>query len=221
MVWTRDAVALKKKSGRRSMFVKVCGLSTAESARAAVEAGADAIGVVMSARSPRNVDVATAREVVEAAGCSVETVLVVNDLPAAQAARLALEIGVSALQLHGTYTPQDFADAAAIFPRLWRATSLKHDDAPVTGAHGEEILLLDAPKPGGGETWDLSALEAVRPEGRWLLAGGLNPENVAHAIDVAKPWGVDVSSGVESAPGVKDLEKIRSFISAARSATGL
>lgn len=198
------------------MFVKVCGLSTPESVRAAVDAGADAIGVVISPRSPRHVDADTARAVIAAAGDAVQTVLVVNDLPAPDAARLAVELGVTTLQLHGTYSREDFAEAAAIFPRLWRATSLRHDPAPVSGSHGEELLLLDAPKPGGGTTWDLSALDAARPEGRWLLAGGLTPENVAEAVAQARPWGVDVSSGVESAPGVKDLDKIRAFVAAAK-----
>lgn len=200
------------------MYVKVCGLSTPESVRAAVEAGADAIGVVVSPRSPRHVDLDTARAVVAAAGDDVATVLVVNDLPACDAARLAGELGVTTLQLHGSYSREDFAEAAAIFPRLWRATSLRHDPAPRSGSHGEELLLLDAPKPGGGSTWDLSELEAVRPQGRWLLAGGLTPENVGAAIAQAQPWGVDVSSGVESAPGVKDLDKIRAFVAAAKAA---
>lgn len=202
------------------MYVKVCGLSTPESVRTAVDAGADAVGLVVSPRSPRHVDLATAHAVVAAAAGDVDTVLVVNDLPALDAARLAVELGVTSLQLHGRYTREDFAEAATIFPRLWRATSLRDDPAPVSGSHGEELLLLDAPKPGGGATWDLSVLEPVRPAGRWLLAGGLTPDNVAGAIAQAGPWGVDVSSGVESAPGVKDLGKISAFVAAAKAAGG-
>jgi phosphoribosylanthranilate isomerase len=204
------------------MYVKVCGLSTEESVRAAIEAGADAIGVVMSAKSPRNVDRETAIRVVSAAheaDPDVDTVLVVNDLDPVEAATIAKQIGVDVIQLHGpAYGPAQFDAAAEIFPRLWRATSLKHDPRPRNGAHGEERLLLDAPKPGSGSTWDLSALTEVRPSGEWLLAGGLNPENVAQAIGAAQPWGVDVSSGVESAPGEKDLERIRAFVKAAKAA---
>lgn len=200
------------------MYVKVCGLSTPEAARVAVEAGADAIGVVMSAKSPRHVDAETAKAVIAATHDAVDTVLVVNDLPAVRAAELAREIGADVLQLHGTYTPEDFAAAAALMPRLWRATSLKHDAAPRVGSHGEELLLLDAPKPGSGATWDLSALESAGVRGRWLLAGGLRPGNVAEAVAVAGPWGVDVSSGVESAPGVKDHRLIEEFVAAARAA---
>ncbi|MDR2256402.1 MAG: phosphoribosylanthranilate isomerase [Arthrobacter sp.] len=195
------------------MYVKVCGVTTPQMAREVCAEGVDAIGVNMSAKSPRCVDAATAREIIAAVDCSVETVLVINDRPAVDAARLALEVGASVLQLHGPgYGPADFAAAAEIFPRLWRAISLAHDPHPVAGSHGEELLLIDAPKPGSGESWDLSALEEARPEGRWLLAGGLNPDNVAAAVAVAKPWGVDVASGVESAPGVKDPALVRAFI---------
>jgi len=198
------------------MYSKVCGLSTPDDVRVAVEAGADAIGVVMSPASPRHVDVATARAVISAADGAVDTVLVTNVLGAGEAAQLASDLGVSVLQLHGTYSADDFATAGEIFPRLWRATSLKHDPAPVSGSHGEELLLLDAPRPGAGRTWDLSALVDVRPSGRWLLAGGLTPDNVGQAIGVAAPSGVDVSSGVESSPGVKDAALIRAFVAAAR-----
>lgn len=208
------------------MFVKVCGLSTPESAATAVEVGADAIGVVMSPRSSRHVDESTAREVISAAkstaaanGTEADAVLVVNDLDAGQAAQIADRIGADVLQLHGpAYDRGAFAEARAIVPRIWRATSLDHDPRPETGDHGEERLLLDAPRPGGGATWDLSSLSRAALRGEWLLAGGLRPENVLEAIARAHPWGVDVSSGVESAPGVKDPERIRAFVQTAKSA---
>ncbi|HWV26744.1 MAG TPA: phosphoribosylanthranilate isomerase [Aeromicrobium sp.] len=199
------------------MYVKVCGLSSPDDVRAAIEAGADAIGVVMSPASPRHVDLDTARSVIAAAERLVDTVLVTNVLAAAEAARIAADLGADVLQLHGTYTVEDFATSARIHPRVWRATSLKHDPHPVSGSHGEELLLLDAPKPGDGKTWDLSVLVDARPSGRWLLAGGLTPDNVAAAIATAEPWGVDVSSGVESAPGEKDPDLIGAFVAAARS----
>lgn len=200
------------------MYVKVCGLSTAESVRVAVEAGADAIGVVHALGSPRHLEPAQAREVLAAAGCSVDTVLVVAKTPADEAARLALDLGVSVLQLHGQYSVADFRRAREIFPRIWRATSLAENPDLHVGAQGEELILLDAPKAGSGERWDLNALVENHPDGRWLLAGGLTPDNVAQAIATASPWGVDVSSGVESAPGVKDLAKIRQFVANARTA---
>ncbi|MGO3151185.1 MAG: phosphoribosylanthranilate isomerase [Galactobacter sp.] len=204
------------------MYVKVCGLKTTEAATEAVTAGADAIGVVMSPKSSRHVDAHTARTVIaaaKAARADVDAVLVVNDLPAVDAAEMAVEIGADVLQLHGpAYSSADFRAAARILPRLWRATSLKHEPHPVLGAHGEERLLLDAPNPGSGSTWDLSVLKDLGLKGGWLLAGGLNPDNVAQAIRTAHPWGVDVSSGVESAPGEKDLGLIRAFVEAAKQA---
>ena len=201
------------------MFVKICGIDTEASAAVAIEAGADAIGVVMNRTSSRRLEFDVAAAIVASVGDAVQTVLVVNDMDANKAAESAQRLGVTALQLHGPkYTQIDFASALAIHPNVWRATSLKEDPNLVTGAWGESMLLLDAPTAGSGETWDLTPLTDNPPVGNWLLAGGLTPENVAEAIRVARPWGVDVSSGVESAPGVKDHAKIRAFIDVTRTA---
>ncbi len=205
------------------MYVKVCGLTSVDAVEAAVEAGADAIGVVMNRSSPRALDAEAARIIVDAArkagGEQLDIVLVVNDKPAAEAADLAADLGFTVLQLHGRYTADDFAAAAPRFDRIWRATSLAHDPPLQVGAYGEERLLLDAPRPGSGERWDVSELADRGLSGRWLLAGGLDPDNVAEAIAQARPWGVDVSSGVESAPGIKDLDAVRRFVAAAKSAS--
>lgn len=200
------------------MFVKVCGLDSVANARVAVQAGVAAIGVVMSVRSPRHVALDVAAAIVAAVRDDALTVLVVNDTPAVEAAEVAGRLGVGVLQLHGRrYAREDFDRASNAFPRLWRATSLTEVPDVTVGAWGEERLLLDAPRPGSGERWDLSVLAARRPHGEWLLAGGLSPDNVAEAIATARPWGVDVSSGVESAPGVKDPERIWTFVAAAKS----
>ncbi|WP_128984129.1 phosphoribosylanthranilate isomerase [Streptomyces roseicoloratus] len=204
------------------MFVKVCGLATTADVDVAVEAGADAIGLVISGTSVRGLTrdraAALAAHARAHTPARVLSVLVVNDTPAAEAAALARELDVDALQLHGPYGEADFAAAASLFPRLWRATSLKERPDTRVGAYGEEVLLLDSPRAGSGARWDLSLLDTARPEGTWLLAGGLAPENVAEAIGAARPWGVDVSSGVESSPGVKDHDRIRAFVAAAKSA---
>lgn len=205
------------------MYVKVCGLKTVDAVHAAVDAGADAIGVVMNRTSPRAVSEDVATTVVDAAraagGDRLDIVLVVNDKAAAEAAALAADLGFTVLQLHGRrYAAPDFAAAAARFPALWRATSLADHPPLDVGAYGERRLLLDAPTPGSGERWDLSGLAGLGLSGEWLLAGGLTPDNVADAIAQADPWGVDVSSGVESAPGVKDLDAIVRFVTAAKGA---
>ncbi|MGJ3507501.1 phosphoribosylanthranilate isomerase [Enemella sp. A6] len=204
------------------MYVKVCGLDSPANARVALAAGADAIGVVMSRPSPRHRTFDEALEIVRAVGERAETVLVVREMAAVEAADTAVRLGVDVLQLHGRrYGPEDFAEALNGFPRLWRATSLDDDPDLTVGAQGEERLLLDAPRAGSGSRWDLSRLRQRTPRGEWLLAGGLDASNVADAIEVARPFGVDVSSGVESAPGVKDPELIRAFVAVARSGTPL
>ncbi|NLF03672.1 MAG: phosphoribosylanthranilate isomerase [Actinomycetales bacterium] len=209
------------------MLVKICGLGTAADVEVVAEAGADAMGVVLSGTSPRAVPVELARELVAAAAGALTTVLVVHDLPIDVAVDRAREIGVDVLQLHG-YSEADARHAARELPRTWRAASVASGDAVgphpavghlTVGAWGEEVLLLDSHVPGSGEPWDL-ALLGEPPRGRWLLAGGLSPDNVAAAVAAVRPWGVDVSSGVESTRGVKDHGRIREFVAAALGRSG-
>lgn len=201
------------------MYVKICGLRDGEMAAHAAREGADAVGVVMSEGSPRNASPDEAREVIRAArevSPEIETVLVVRGIPAAEAATLANELGFDILQLHGAYGLDDANAARAIHPRIWRAASLNDDPHLAAGAYGEERLLVDGAIPGSGEAWDLALIDAAHLGNEWLLAGGLSPETVAQAIREAEPYGVDVSSGVESAPGVKSSERITAFIRAAK-----
>lgn len=202
-----------------AMYIKICGLTTTEAAELSARLGADAVGVVMSEGSPRNATRQQAVAVLSAARSvrpQIETVLVVRYMPAREAARIAEELGFDVLQLHGAYTEKDFRDAASIHPQIWRATSLAEHPDLYPGEFGEERLLIDGASPGSGEPWDLQLITQAQLGNRWLLAGGLTPETVAQAIAEAHPAGVDVSSGVESAPGVKSLERISQFIRAAR-----
>lgn len=200
-----------------SVYVKICGLRTADHARAAVDAGADAVGVVMNRASSRRATEVEALAVVEAVGDDADVVLVVNDMPALEAAETARRLGFDVLQLHGpAYAESDFAAAREVIGRVWRATSLDLDPLLEVGAWGEEILLLDAPRPGSGERWEWGDLAERAPAGHWLVAGGLDPTNVSEAFTRVRPWGVDVSSGVETAPGVKSVDLIRDFVAAAR-----
>lgn len=127
------------------------------------------------------------------------------------------ESGVRAIQLHGDEPPEHFDALGDLGLPLIRATSPAGDLR--NGSHGEDLLLVDSPKPGSGTPWGWTGL-AQAIDGRWLLAGGLNPENVGAAVEALRPWGLDVSSGVESSRGVKDPELIRAFLSAARTAEG-
>lgn len=199
------------------MFVKICGLSTAEDVRAAVAAGADAVGFVLTA-SPRRITPEQARRLAEAVPEGVLTVAVFRDEPLEQVRRDALEAGVGAVQLHGDHPASAFAALRDLGQTLVRATSAASAAGSSCGDFGEDLLLLDSPVPGSGESWDWSALGATPPAGRWMLAGGLTPGNVREAVALARPWGVDVSSGVEVRRGVKSPELIAEFVRAVRAA---
>ncbi|MFK0074546.1 phosphoribosylanthranilate isomerase [Arthrobacter woluwensis] len=196
------------------MFVKVCGLSTPESVRAAVEAGAQAVGFVLTP-SPREVSPEQVRALLAEVPAEVAAVGVFRHEDVDQAATLAEEAGLSWIQLHGERTPQEVDALQERGFSVIRAVRMDDPDR-VFADWGEELLLVDASVPGSGESWDYAS---VRERGldsrRWLLAGGLDAGNVAAAAETAAAWGVDVSSGVESSRGVKDLEKIRAFVAAA------
>jgi phosphoribosylanthranilate isomerase len=195
------------------MYVKICGLRDSAALAAALDAGADAAGFVVSPGSPRDLDPADAAELVASVDGAAETVLVVSHATPEEAVALARRVGVDILQLHGRYGEADVAAVLSAGVRVWRAASVGDGTPLAVGAWGEEVLLLDAPVAGSGHRWDTSDVAAA---GRWMLAGGLNPENVADAIASTRPWGVDVSSGVESSRGVKDPDRIRAFIAACR-----
>ncbi|MGO4493842.1 phosphoribosylanthranilate isomerase [Arthrobacter sp. 2YAF22_2] len=199
------------------MFVKVCGLSTADSVQAAVDAGADAVGFVLT-RSPREVPPDRARELLVGVPAGVAAVGVFRHETAADAVAVAREAGLEWLQLHGERTPEDVRAVHDAGLQIIRAITM--EAAPEEFADwGEDLLLIDAAVPGSGEAWDYGSVRALGLEGRrWLLAGGLDPVNVAQAAAAAGAWGVDVSSGVEQSRGVKDLSKIRVFVTAAKGA---
>lgn len=198
------------------MFVKVCGLSTLESVRLAVESGADALGFVLT-RSPREVTPAQVRELLDQVPAGVPAVGVFRHESATSAVAVARAAGLAWVQLHGERSPADVQIVHDAGLKIIRAVTMSAP-AAAFGSWGEELLLVDAAVPGSGEAWDYSL---VRDNGlgqrNWLLAGGLDPVNVARAAALAGAWGVDVSSGVESSRGVKDLAKIRAFVSAAKS----
>ncbi|HET6242618.1 MAG TPA: phosphoribosylanthranilate isomerase, partial [Arthrobacter sp.] len=136
---------------------------------------------------------------------------------ASDAVELAREAGLSWVQLHGDRSPADVQAVHDAGMKVIRAVTMSAA-AEAFGNWGEELLLIDAAVPGSGEAWDYSSVRSRGLEGRrWLLAGGLDPRNVADAAAQAGAWGVDVSSGVESSRGVKDQAEIRNFVTAAKS----
>ncbi|WP_188193488.1 phosphoribosylanthranilate isomerase [Nonomuraea sp. SYSU D8015] len=196
------------------MYVKICGLSEPEHVAAAVEAGADAVGFVMT-RSPRRIEPERAAELTALVPDHVLTVGVFRGEDPETVRAAAHLSGVRAVQLHGRHPHEDFTALKDLGALLIRAVDAEADLR--CGAYDEDLLLVDAPHAGSGLPWDWAAIRG-RPTGRWLLAGGLSPSNVTEAIADADPWGVDVSSGVETSPGVKDPALIKAFLAAVRGA---
>lgn len=193
------------------VFVKICGLRQPAHIDAALTAGADAIGLVLTA-SPRFVEAESARELVAHVGGRALTVGVFRGETVDEVERLATETGVACLQLHGSYSTDDVARLGGMGVPVIRAVAFTESSENL----GADLLLVDAPRAGSGEEWDYAVMARRGLTGRWLLAGGLTPGNVGAAITAASPWGVDVSSGVETAPGQKDTALIRAFLVAAK-----
>ncbi|MEW1806429.1 phosphoribosylanthranilate isomerase [Arthrobacter sp. SLBN-53] len=200
------------------MFVKVCGLSTPESVREAVDAGADAVGFVLTA-SPRVVSPSQAASLLAAVPADVSPIGVFRDEPVADAIAIARAAGLHWIQLHGTRSRGDVATVHDAGMKLVRAITMGAAQDEFED-WGEDLLLIDAAVPGSGESWDYASVAALPVlQGRhWVLAGGLDAANVGAASAAAHAWGVDVSSGVEASRGVKDPAKIRAFVHAAKAA---
>lgn len=209
--------------------VKICGLTRREDVQFAEKAGADFVGAVMVPSSPRAVDPERARGLFE--GLDVATVAVVADLEPAALALVAETVHPTVLQLHGDETPEAVEAIRSRSPsRIWKAVAVRgpEDVEAAVDAFGSLVdgLVLDAwdPKYRGGTgrqfPWEEVRSAIGRLEGGpiFIAAGGLAPHNVREAINVLRPAVVDVSSGVESRPGVKDQELVKRFIREARSA---
>jgi phosphoribosylanthranilate isomerase len=206
--------------------IKICGLKTQDALETAIDAGADWVGLVFFPKSPRHVGLEQAAELSHFVGTRAKKValLVDPDDPTLEAVIMAMNPDL--IQLHGKETPERVADIKNRFGRpIIKAIGVSEAEDIVAARSytGADWILLDAKPPKGADLpggngisfdWQLLAgLDLGRP---LMLSGGLDPSNVAEAIATARPKGVDVSSGVESAPGVKDPERIRAFISAAR-----
>ena len=198
------------------MIVKICGITRPQDAERAVALGATAIGFIFWPSSPRRVGLEAARSIGRLVPASVLKVGVFVDAPAAELARTVDEAGLDAVQLHGSESPDLVRGLEA---RVIKAVALGSPDAEAQIAQWTgTTLLLDAHDPvrhgGTGRVvdWERAASLARRHE--VVLAGGLNPENVAEAVRRVRPAGIDVSSGVEQTPGVKDLVKLAALFEA-------
>lgn len=215
-------------------IIKICGLTQVADAVLATELGATAIGLNFDKRSKRHVAVEVARSIVREVPGHVLVAGVFVDLSAEEIAAIAHVVNLRWLQLHFEATPALAIDLERRDFRVLRcfgwngiatlriARQFVDQCDALQGKSVARWLLLDAPPgalPGGtGCTWNWQELADAALPGPWILAGGLSPENVANAIAVGRPTGVDVASGVESEPGKKDAGKLREFIQNARAA---
>ncbi len=202
-------------------IVKICGITCVEDALIAADAGADAVGLMFYDGSPRHVSVGRAGEIHRALPPHISRVGVFVNADAAEVTQAIAACGLSILQFHGEETPEFCRQFPLMTVKAFRVSDAQ-SLSPLQ-KYATDAWLLDAHIPdarGGTGTrfnWDL-AVEAQKLGRPILLAGGLTPENVGEAIARVQPFGVDVSSGVELAPGRKCPEKVRAFVAAARSA---
>jgi phosphoribosylanthranilate isomerase len=200
--------------------VKICGITNLEDALFAAEAGADALGFVFYARSPRCIALDRAREIVLRLPPFVATVGVFVNKELNRVKEIMAHCHLDYAQLHGDETPEQ---VAALAPRAIKAVRVRSAmDVERLSTYQAVAYLLDTYHPtkhgGTGEAFDWELAVAAKRYGPIILAGGLTPDNVADAIKRVHPYAVDVSSGVEAAPGIKDHQKVQRFIIAAKGA---
>lgn len=210
------------------LIVKICGLKDETVLAAALDAGADMVGFVHFPKSPRHLPLSRIGELIRATGTRAETTVLLVDPDAAMLAEVAA-LRPDWLQLHGGEAPASVSAAKSMTGiRLMKALPVAEKSdlraIPLYSGIADRIMLDAKPpkgatRPGGlGKSFDWSILDGGAANVPFMLAGGLNPANVGGAIARLKPFGVDVSSGVETAPGVKDVGLIRAFVEAARAA---
>lgn len=199
------------------MFVKVCGTTNESDALLAVALGADAVGFIF-APSPRQIAPVVAADIVRRLPPEVLTVGVFRDESPLRVCEIVQRVGLNAAQLHGHETASDTRYVREHVPVVIKAFTAGDPALSRSGGFGADMVILDSPRPGSGEVFDWTLVDGVPDGTRLVLAGGLDPSNVARAVETARPFGVDVASGVEAAPGQKDPAKMRAFIETARAA---
>ena len=214
-----------------SVEVKICGIKSFEALDAALEANADYIGLVFYAKSPRYVDVETAAAIAQRMRGRAKSVALLVDPELDEAARISESVNPDIIQLHGDESPETLSAIAKVTARpIIKAVRVASQTDTLIADRFDDIaqtILFDAKPlaaeglnlPGGnGVPFDWRALDGMSRKRRFILSGGLTPENVKDAITLTGAAAVDVSSGVESSPGEKDPDRIRQFIERARSA---
>ena len=207
--------------------VKICGLATVDDVRACADAGANYMGLVFFEKSPRNITLPAARELALAAPLGLAKVALVVNPSDAELDAITASVPLDMVQLHGRETPERVAEVKARYglPVMKAVGIADKDDLPKLESYFgvADQILVDAKPPKGGElpggnglSFDWRLIAGRRWPCPWMLAGGLTPENVAEAVKMTGAKQVDVSSGVEDAPGQKNAELIQKFVQSSR-----
>ena len=200
------------------MFVKICGITNEEDALLAVAMGADAVGFVF-APSSRQIAVTQARDIARRLPPEITTVGVFRDEASRRVVEMVNAAGLHGVQLHGHETPAEgrwVRQRVQFLIQAFAAGDRMLDRIDEYDA--ADAVMIDSPSPGSGQVFDWVLAEGLPLDRRVILAGGLTADNVAEAVTRIRPWGVDVSSGVEREPGRKDVSKLMRFINGAKEA---
>lgn len=193
------------------MFVKICGITNEEDALLSVAMGATALGFIF-APSKRQVTAGKVSDIVKRLPPGVLTVGVFRDHDPKTVVRIVREAGLRGAQLHGRETVSMVDELTAEVGWVMKAVVAGSAEAEKSDRYRTDMVLFDSASPGSGETYDWSLLSNVPKGVRCVMSGGLTPDNVADAIAMVRPYGVDVCSGVEREPGRKDATKVRRFV---------
>jgi phosphoribosylanthranilate isomerase len=208
-------------------WIKICGTTSMEDALASVEAGADALGFIF-APSPRRITPETAQEIIRKLPSTVERMGVFLNETVEQIRKTVMEVDLSGIQLHGNESVSEVCselseerrNSLRIIKSIKVREGFEKDLDAEMAAGGTVYAWLFDPGAGSGKTfeWRTARIQLGERSGRFILAGGLNPQNVKEAVKTFGPWGVDVVSGVEKEPGRKDHDKLQAFVAAVRKA---
>jgi phosphoribosylanthranilate isomerase len=199
------------------VFVKICGTTSEEDALLAVAMDADAVGFIF-APSPRQISPTLARDIAKRLPPEVMTVGVFRNEAPRRVVDIMQHAGLQCAQLHGQERPEQARWIRKRLPYVFQAFAAGDPAVGRAREYGVDAVLLDNPAPGSGQVFDWALASEVPTGLRVIIAGGLTPDNVSGAVSAVQPWGVDVVSGVEKSPGVKDPVKLRGFVAAARAA---
>ena len=199
------------------MFVKICGITNEADALIAVAMGADAVGFIFAAGSTRQIAPARAGDIAKRLPPDILTVGVFRNHAPKQVVEIVNRQGLGAAQLHGEESVEDTTYVRERVARTMKAFVAGSDKLRLARKWGTDPIMIDAAKPGSGESYDYRLARRAPSGLHVLLAGGLHPANVAEAIMAARPWGVDVATGVELEPGKKDPKLVAQFVKNAKS----